>query len=273
MLFAVYLSDQGLSWQTIKSYLAAVRHLHVLQGSPFPGLDGPLPRLQLLLRGVKRVTSKDHPTRARLPITPQILRRIRDHLFTLPCTWDRRMLWAAMNICFFGFLRSGEICCPTSSTFDDSEHLTLNEVSLDSHMAPSRLFLRIKASKTDPFRAGVTIVVGATGQDLCPVLATVPFLSLRGARAGPLFLFADGSFLTRARFVQEVRSLLTAIGVNAATYSGHSFRIGAATTAAQAGVESHVIQTMGRWSSSAYLAYIRLPRDTLSGVSAQLASQ
>jgi hypothetical protein len=135
------------------------------------------------------------------------------------------------------------------------------------------MFITIKASKTDPFRAGVTIVMGATGHDLCPVAATVPFLSLRGAQEGPLFKFSDGSFLTRPRFVQEVRSLLTAIGVNATTYSGHSFHIGATTTAAIAGVESHVIQTMGRWSSSAYLAYIRLPRETLSGVSAQLAAQ
>ena len=79
---------------------------------------------------------------------------------------------------FFGFLRSGEICCPTSSNFDTSEHLTLGDISLDSRTAPSKMFITIKASKTDPFQAGVTIVMGATGHDLCPVAATVPFLSL-----------------------------------------------------------------------------------------------
>ena len=62
MLFAVHLADQGLSWQTIKSYLAAVRHLYILWGSKVPGLDRPLPRLQLLLRGVKRLSSRVHPT-------------------------------------------------------------------------------------------------------------------------------------------------------------------------------------------------------------------
>ena len=42
-------------------------------------------------------------------------------------------------------------------------------------------------------------------------------------------------------------------------YSGHSFRAGAATTAAKAGVEDSVIKALGRWESSAYLIYMRLP--------------
>ena len=66
--------------------------------------------------------------------------------------------------CFFGLLRSGVICCPTTtSTLDESEHLTLGDVSVYIHAAPSRMFITIKASKTSPFRAGVTIVLGATG--------------------------------------------------------------------------------------------------------------
>ena len=35
-------------------------------------------------------------------------------------------------------------------------------------------------------------------------------------------------------------------------------------TAALAGVPEHMIQTLGRWTSSAYLTYIRTPRSLLS---------
>jgi hypothetical protein len=40
-------------------------------------------------------------------------------------------------------------------------------------------------------------------------------------------------------------------------YSGHSFQIGAATTAGSVHVEDHLIKILGRWSSDAYCKYIR----------------
>ena len=272
MLFAAFLAGQGLRWQTIKSYLAAVRNLHIRAGLPFPGQDESLPRLQLLLRGIRRVASQRPPTRPRLPITPSILRRVGATLKSQEATWDRRMIWAAMNLCFFGFLRSGEICCPSVSHFDPTCHLSPADLMVDSHTRPTRLSVCIKASKTDPFRLGVTLVLGATQRDLCPIAAILPYVALRGATTGPLFQLASGVFLTRERFVTEVRRLLQLAGLDPELYSGHSFRIGAATAAAQAGLEGHTIQTLGRWQSAAYLTYIRLPRDSLAQVSTALAS-
>ena len=46
----------------------------------------------------------------------------------------------------------------------------------------------------------------------------------------------------------------------------------ASQVAARAGVESHVIQTLGRWHSSAHLLYIRLPRDSLASISSSSTS-
>ena len=49
-------------------------------------------------------------------------------------------------------------------------------------------------------------------------------------------------------------------------FGSHSFRIGAATTAAAAGVPDHLTQVLGRWTSNAYMPYIRTPRSTLANV-------
>ena len=72
-------------------------------------------------------------------------------------------------------------------------------------------------------------------------------------------------------FIEQLREVLTAVGLPRQQYAGHSFRIGAATTAAIARVENSTIQTLGRWHSSAYLQYIRLPSEWLARISAVLA--
>ena len=87
---------------------------------------------------------------------------------------------------------------------------------------------------------------------------------------GPLFVFGDGRCLTRPRFVAALRLALGAAGIDARLYSGHSFRIGAATTAAIRGIPDSLIKTMGRWQSSAYTLYVRTPTSVLQSVARRL---
>ena len=53
---------------------------------------------------------------------------------------------------------------------------------------------------------------------------------------------------------------LERMGLPANQFAGHSFRIGEATAAAQAGLEDSVFQALGRWSNAAFMLYIRMPR-------------
>lgn len=101
--------------------------------------------------------------------------------------------------------------------------MTPADVSVDSLQKPSVMKLKIKASKTDPYRIGVDIFIGKTENSLCPVSAMLIYLTKRGQKPGPLFLFEDGMPLTRARFVPAVKSALTSVRVDQTGYSGHSF--------------------------------------------------
>ena len=59
-------------------------------------------------------------------------------------------------MCFFGFLRAGEVVVPSDSQYDSSVHLSHGDVRVDDPARPQFLEVRIKASKTDPFRKGVS---------------------------------------------------------------------------------------------------------------------
>ncbi len=61
--------------------------------------------------------------------------------------------------------------------------------------------------------------------------------------------------MTRFWFQKHLKLIITQAGLPAGNFSCHSFRIGAATTAAQKGL--YQIQTLGRWSSDAFKSYIR----------------
>jgi len=62
--------------------------------------------------------------------------------------------------------------------------------------------------------------------------------------------------LSRVAVTNTLHQLLKQAGLNYSQYALHSFRIGAATTAAAAGLPAWLIKNLGRWSSSAYLSYI-----------------
>ena len=176
----------------------------------------------------------------------------------------------SINNVFFGFLKAGEVVTPSDSSFDPSVYLAVTDISLDSHSTPAYLAVNIKALKTDPFRWGATIYFGRTYSQICPVVATLRYLVERGHREGPLFIFEDGRLLTHEGFIGAIREALATASVDTAKYSGHSFHIGVATTAAERGVQDSLIKTMGRWESSAYLLYICTPRDTLCSVAKTL---
>ena len=273
LLFISHLASKNISHTTIKVYLAAIRHTHVIAGMHRSFEEQLTPWLQLALRGIKKTQAIATPTRrVRLPITLQIMCTIKDYLSRQPRSSTNIMLWAACCLAFFGFLRVSEFTVPHHSNYDPDTHLSLTDISLDNRDNPRLIAVSIKQSKTDPFRKGVTLYLGATNHPVCPVAGILPYLALRGGQPGPLFLTKEGQGLTRQLLSTLLDAVLTKLHLQPSQYNTHSFRIGAATSAAQADIPDRCIKVLGRWRSDAYRQYIHMQPHELARFSQQLVT-
>ena len=93
----------------------------------------------------------------------------------------------------------------------------------------------------------------------CPVQLLLDYLALRSNQLGPLVANMDNPSLSTIFFKDILRLALTSCGLNPSRSKGHSFLIRAASFAADRGRCDAQIRALGRWKSSAFLKYIRLP--------------
>ena len=126
-----------------------------------------------------------------------------------------------------------------------SQRPGLGDVTIDNASSPQILQIYLKRSKTDQAGKGAHIYIGKTGGKLCSVSATLTYMASRGPKPGPFLKFKDGKSLTKAKFSSSIREALQRIGLPYMNFTGHSFRIGAATAAAKVGLEDSTIWTLG----------------------------
>ncbi|PPR04749.1 hypothetical protein CVT24_006895 [Panaeolus cyanescens] len=269
--WVAWLADRLLKHSTIKSYLSAVRSMHVDAGVSDENCSSPM--LQRVLRGVKLIHGA--PRNPKLPIDGPLLDRIAQ--LSGPLTLAGNASFdAAIKVAWAGFLRCGEFTIPSKSKFNPTTHLSRSSITFyPSIDDPSHVRLSLPASKTDPFRKGVSILLAKaqSNPSRCPVEALRKLFTLHPApKEAPLFVDDLNEALPRDHFIKRLKSSLTSLGVEESGYSGHSFRRGAATSAAIAGFSDYEIQLMGRWSSDSYKLYIDIPQDRLIQLSSNLLS-
>ena len=254
--YFTHLANRLILHSTMKVYLSAIAYHSQLLGFPLD-LDH-MHQLHYLLMGIRRVQGSRLTKPQRLPISLHHLSALHTFLANRFIPHDARMLWAACTAAFFGLLRSSEYTSPSSDT-------QLPSTLLRSHLTfaadYSHATLHLPFSKTDQFGRGASVQLFTLQSYLCPVSALAHYIAARRQTSGPLFIFCDGTFLTR----NDIYNILREAFPTQANINTHSFRIGGATALSIAGVPEYVIQILGRWSSDSFLRYIRIPNQTLRG--------
>lgn len=217
--------------------------------------------IKLLLKSISNVRPSlpDSRKPITLPILIKLLNTLRLSSYS---PYLQSLLSSSFLLAFYGLLRLGEFTSP-NNTFIPSRDLAVSDLSF--HVNYYSLSLKHTKSK-----GACTIVIARTDGPFCPFLAMFKFVLLRhklGFSPEPLFLTPEGFPMSSAWFLKHLKLLLAASNLPPSQFSGHSFRIGAATSAAAQGIPTSTLQQLGRWSSSAFASYIR--PDLLAVLAAQ----
>ena len=141
-----------------------------------------------------------------------------------------------------------------------SQIISISDISCYGNPV-SKVVIRIRASKNDQAGQGASVIlVRGDQQETCPVSAILGFLAIRPSQPGPLFIHYDRSPLSSVQFAVMLKKSVEVAGLNPFFFSPHSFRIGAATSAAVGGSSLEEIKVMGRWRSECVRGYIRSDR-------------
>ena len=250
--FAAFLSLENKSHATARTYVAAISTFHKLKGWSDPTNNF---LLRKLLQGFAR--SKKH-TDSRLPITFDKLIQLGSNLHNI-CTdaYEVLLFKAAYTLAFFGFLRVNELVGQSKPDKISRAGLQLTDIQLGSILQ-----VQLRASKTDQHGLGTKIQLQAVHKApaVCPVRAMRAYLASRPKNSNQLLVHFNSRPLTRYQFQAVLKKAALFLGWDTSRFSSHSFRIGAATTAANNGTPIEFIMKKGRWRSSAVTSYIRADR-------------
>lgn len=257
--FIAHLSVKGRAPATIATYVSAISYQHKIMLHPDPTNNF---LIKKLLEGTKRATG--NRTDLRRPITYELLVQLLNSLQHI-CNnaFETALFRGAFALAFFAFLRVGEFTAKNKSA-DTSCIIQRTDVSF----APNSLSLTIRHAKNNQRNKPIAIeIVGLQEQQrpYCPVELLSQYLKQQpNNKAGPLFQHFDHSPLTRFQFIAVLDRAVKFCRLDSIHYKSHSFRIGAASSCAVAGVPTETIKRWGRWHSSAYQTYIRPPTQVMA---------
>jgi hypothetical protein len=265
---------------TIASYLAGVAYYHVEAGHQSPlGLEP----LASVLRGITRVHGSAEVL-PRFSVSIRHLSLVLRHVGSMqivPLEVMASAAWGAYSLAHL--LRNAEavpahagvrvvprlchsrVVLLSGVTFPLHDVLRMDARALPHPDSVSHMDLLLHSSKPDRRSAGALVFGSASAYKyMVTFLRRHPFAAVLQKEAplfpsavpgpgGPAFPHPFTALQLRPIFER----LLDQVGVDRRGTAGLSFRSGGATQLAEKGVSPALIQKMGRWSSDAYLRYLR----------------
>ena len=270
LLFTTWLlTVRQVKAKSAEVYLSALRQIHLIKGLVIPILRPDI--VKTILQGAKHmdtVRNRLENKPKRLPVTENMMKMIKLEFCNQGFTYKKmRLIWAVCSISFFGGTRIHELLSRNEGSFDPAFTLLWRDVQLKEVRIGKDnekiITIKIKSPKEDRIGKEIIIDIYASHGLLCPVKALEKWLKTKPpAEAGkPAFRDENGVPLTGRKLNEILKKCLSNhIDYEDGYVTSHSFRAGIASLMGSMGYSDSQIKAIGRWSSSAFETYIKLPR-------------
>lgn len=246
--FIRYEFDQGISSAALRVYIAGIGAVHKLKGFTDPCSCF---LVKNALKGVGRL--RPAPPDSRSPI-------LKDHMIKILKGFDivtnsefeRAAFRAVLCLLYAGWFRIQELI--SSSKLRPDARLRRNGIVCSENS----IVVTLSSDKTSVGRQRKVSV--PVTKDKIDILTSITFY--RGLsdsivdNDSPFFVHSDGTPISVGQFRPLLSNVLKMMGLPT-SITPHSFRIGGASGAAQAGESLDSIMRQGRWTSNAVSRYIR----------------
>ena len=250
-LFLADLDLQDYKYSSINSQLSVISYYFRLAHHPDLRKDALIEKTVVGLKNLDALNG----TRQRRPIGKELLHRLILALNSVCSSVFERLIYKlAFSLTFHACLRAGEICKTTTL-----EHtLRIEQLARETDEPLGvRYTIRFESFKHSNFRTPSITIQKSQDTVICPVISLDDFFRYLPARTGPILQFFDGSVMNRYRLAKKLKEALDFCGEDSSLYNIHSLRIGRATQLANDNISDAAIRSAGRWSSNAYIKYIR----------------
>lgn len=241
------------SGSTLANYTCGVRAWHIIHGASWT-MDH---QVRAALDGAAKLAPPASKKGARAPMTLAILEALNNALDpTEPLDVAVR---AALNIMFYTLSRTGELTVQSQKAFDPSIHITPS--NLRDETDRNGLIVKVghlPTTKSSPI-AGEDIYFSAQTGPSDPWAALRDHLRVNDPPSqAHLFMYRSNRGckpLTRTVFLNRLNDAATSLNVG--PIKGHSIRIGGTLEFLLRGIAFEVVKSLGRWSSNAFVLYLR----------------
>ena len=245
--YVVYMSHH-ISPRSVTTYLSGI----VQQLEPFYPLIREIRNSKLVQRTLQGcLKSCSQPTRRKRALSISDLSTVLQHFSSIPTSHDDLLFMSMLLTGFFSLMRLGEMAFPDDKKIQDWRKISRRRTVIVQNNTYS---FQLPFHKADRFFNGNTILVTRSESIIDPVHHFTAYLTSRDSLMpfhSALWLRANGTIPTRSFFIRKLRFYFDS------EIGGQSMRAGGATFLAEKGVPPSLIQARGRWSSDAFLIYIR----------------